>query len=94
MPKPASKLPTRGPTWPKIAFSLAIDEVAHDVQHVAAADGVAVDEGDDGDRQRADLALEVEHVEPGEPVAADVAAAVALVLLVAAGAERHVAGAR
>ena len=81
MPKPASKLPTCGPTWPKIAFSLAIGEVAHDVQDVAAADGVAVDEGDDRDRQRADLALEVEDVEARQPVAADVAAAA----LVAAG---------
>ena len=25
MPNPASKLPTRGPTWPKIALSLASD---------------------------------------------------------------------
>ena len=41
-------------------------EVAHDVEDVAAADRVAVDERDDRDRQRADLALEVEHVEAGQ----------------------------
>ena len=64
------------------------------MQHVAAADRVAVDQRDDRDRQRADLALEVEHVEAGDAVVVEVAALVALVLLVAARAERHVALAR
>ena len=67
-------------------------EVAHDLEDLAATDGVAVDERDDRDRQRPDLALEVEDVEPRQPVAADVAAAV-LEALVAARAERPVAGA-
>jgi hypothetical protein len=66
-------------------------QVAHDVEHVSAADRVPVDERDDRHRQRADLALEVEDVEARDPVVADVAAGVALVLLVAPRAERLVA---
>ena len=67
-------------------------QVADDVQHVAAADGVAVDEGDDDDGQRADEPLQVEDVEAGGAVRGDVAA-LALDGHVAAGAEGRVAGA-
>src|SRR5690606_33367467 len=67
-------------------------EVADHVQDVAAADSVAVDKGDDRDRQGADLTLEVQDVEPGDAVGSDVAPGVALVTLVAAGAERPVPG--
>src|SRR5690606_24506069 len=38
-------------------------EVADDVEDVAAADGPAVDGGDDGLRELPDAGLEVEHVE-------------------------------
>ena len=67
-------------------------QVAHDVQHVAAADRVARDHRDDRLRAAADLDLQVEHVEPadallGDLVVADVAV-VAADALVAAGAER------
>jgi hypothetical protein len=66
-------------------------EVAHHLENLAAADREAVDERDHRDRQRADLALEVQHVETGQPVATDVAAGRALVVVVATGAERDVA---
>ena len=65
-------------------------EVADDVQHMPAADGVAGDHGDDGLGDGADLFLQIEHVEARHAVAADVAG-VAAHLLVAAGAERLVA---
>src|SRR3954454_23756581 len=67
-------------------------EVADDLEDLPATDRVAIDERDDRDRQRPDLALEVEHVQPRKPVAPDVATSV-LEPLVAAGAERLVAGA-
>ena len=63
-------------------------EVAHDVQHVPAADRVARHHRDHRLRQAADLHLEVEHVEPADPVVTDVAV-VAPDALVAAGAERE-----
>src|SRR5438093_4443978 len=66
-------------------------EVAHDVEDVPAADRVAVDERDHRDRQRADEPLQVEDVEAGDAVRPDVAAA-SLHALVAARAERLVAG--
>ena len=53
------------------------------MEHVAAADGVARDHGDDGLGQRADLALEVEHVEARDAVVADVAALAADALIAA-----------
>ncbi len=56
------------------------------MQHVPAADGVARDHGDHRLRQRADLALQIEHVEARHAVVADVAP-VAAHALVAAGAE-------
>ena len=62
-------------------------EVAHDVQHVPAADRVTGDHRDDGLGQPPDLDLEVEDVEPADAVVADVAV-VAADPLVAAGAER------
>src|SRR3954447_4881067 len=68
-------------------------EIADDLEDLAATDRVAVDEGDDGDGQRSDLALEVQHIEPRKPVAPDVPASV-LEPLVAARAERLFAGAR
>ncbi len=61
------------------------------MQDVPATDRVAVHERDDRDRQRPDLALEVQHVEPGDAVAPDIATGVALVALVTAAAERLVA---
>ena len=67
-------------------------QVADDVQDVAAADGEAVDGGDDGFGQGADLFLHVEHGEARHAVAVEVAAA-ALDVHVAAGAEGDVAGA-
>ena len=51
---PASTLPTRGPVWPKIGGVGGDREVAEHVQHVAAADRVAVHHGDDGLRDVAD----------------------------------------
>ncbi len=62
-------------------------EVAHDVQHVAAADRVARDHRDHRLGQPADLHLQVEHVEPADAVVVAVAV-VAADALVAAGAER------
>ena len=62
------------------------------MEHVAAADRVAVHERYHRNRQRADLALQIEDVQPGDAVAADIAA-VAAGVLVAAGAEGLVAGA-
>ena len=50
-------------------------EVAHKVQYVAAAYGKAVDHGDDGLGERANLLLNVEHIKARHAVAADVAAA-------------------
>ena len=72
IPKPASKLPTCGPTWPKIGRQR---QIAHDVQNVAAADREAVHQRDNRDRQRPDLALQVQDVEASQPVVADVPAA-------------------
>ena len=60
---------------------------------MAAADGVAVDHGNDGLWQVAYLLLHVEHVEARHAVAAHVATA-ALDVHVAAGAEGLVAGSR
>ncbi len=62
-------------------------QVAHDVQHVTAADRVARDHRDHGLRQAPDLDLQIEHVEPADAlvVAVPVVAADALV---AARAER------
>ena len=62
-------------------------EVAHDVQHVAAADRVARDHRDHRLRQPADLHLQVEHVEAADAVVVAVAV-VAAHALVAARAER------
>jgi hypothetical protein len=68
-------------------------EVADHVQHVAAADGPAGHHGHDGLGQRADLLLQVEHVQAGHAVVTDVAL-IAAHALVAAGAEGLAAGAR
>ena len=58
------------------------------MEHVAAADGEAGDEGDDDFGHRPDEALEVEDVEARDAILAHVAAfLVATDLLVAAGAE-------
>ena len=67
-------------------------QVAHHLEDLAATDRVAVDQGDHGDGQGSDLALEVQDVEPGQTVRADIPAAL-LVALVAARAEGLVAGA-
>jgi len=61
------------------------------VEDVTAADGITVHKGYDGDRQRPDLALEVQDVQAGDPVAADVAS-VAADVLVPTGAERVFTG--
>ena len=70
-------------------------QVAHDVEHVAAADGVAGDHGDDRLRRAPDLHVEVGDVEAADALLAErVVADVARVApdpLVAAGAERLVA---
>ena len=50
-------------------------EVAHHMQHVAAADGPAVDHRHDGFGQTAYLHLHVEHREAGRALLVDVAAA-------------------
>src|SRR5581483_8892946 len=68
-------------------------QVADDVQHVAAADRVARDHGDDGLRQAPDLDLEVQHVQAADALGVDVAV-VAADPLVAAGAEGLRPGAR
>ena len=65
-------------------------QVADDVEDVAAADRVAGDHGDDRLGQAADFFLDVEDVEAGHAVLAEVAARAADAL-VAAGAERLVA---
>ena len=61
-------------------------QVAEQVQHLAAADGVARHEGDHHLGQAADQPLQVEHVEPGQARLIDVAA-IAAHALVAAGAK-------
>lgn len=61
-------------------------EIAHDMEHMPAADGVAGDHGDDGLRQGADLALDVEDVQARDAVFADVTG-VATHFLIAPGAE-------
>ena len=62
-------------------------EVAHDVQHVAAADRVPGDHRDHGLGKPTDLHLQVEHVEPADAVVVAVAV-VAAHALIAAGTER------
>src|SRR5262249_22609369 len=52
-------------------------QVAHHVEHVTAADGVAGDERDDDLGHRTDQLLHVEHVEPRYAFAVDVAAVAA-----------------
>ena len=59
-------------------------QVADNVQDVAAADGVAVYEGDDGLGQRADLLLHVQNVQPRDAVLAHIAAAILHVHVTAA----------
>ena len=90
-PKPPSNEPTFGPVWPKRALSAAIGEVAHDVEHVAAADRVARDHRHDRLRQPPDLHVQVGDEEAADAPLADlVVADVARVApgpLVAAGAE-------
>ncbi len=61
-------------------------EIADDVEDMAAADGVSCDHGDDGFRQGAELALDVEDVQARDTVFADISG-IATHLLVAAGAE-------
>ena len=94
MPKPGSTLPT--------AAGLSEDgrvggdrEVAHHVQHVAAADGVAVHHRDHWLRDVADHAVQRVHVHRpiGRVPRRPSIAAVASFLLIAAGAECLVAGA-
>ena len=53
------------------------------MQHVTAADRVARNHRDDRFRQRADLALKVEHVQPGHAVRAHVTALAAHALVAA-----------
>ena len=94
-PKPPSKLPTRGPVWPKTRVVGGDRQVADEVEDVAAADRVAGDHRDHRLRQAADLDLQVADVEAadallGDLVVADVAV-VAADPLVAAGAEGLVA---
>ena len=65
-PKPPSKLPTRGPVWPKRAFSAAIVRSQTRCRMWPAADRVARDHRDDRLRQAADLHVEVADVEPAD----------------------------
>ena len=92
MPKPASNEPTRGPVWPKTRGVGGDREVAEHVQHVAAADRVAVDRGDHRLGDLADQPVQVLDLEQARLRRAVVAGLGAL-LLVAAGAEGAVAGA-
>ena len=61
------------------------------MQHVPAADGVPVDERDDDLRQRSDLALQIEHVEPSHTFVVTIAG-LGLDVHVAAGAEGRIPG--
>src|SRR5438067_6197205 len=65
-------------------------DVADDVEHVPAADGVAGDHGHDRLRQAADLLLYVEDVEARDALGVDIAGLPAHALI-AAGAERLIA---
>ena len=61
------------------------------MEHVSTADGIAGDHGDDGFGDGADFFLEVQHIETGHAVRADVAG-VAADFLITAGAEGEVTG--
>ncbi len=96
-PNPPSNEPTRGPVCPKLRVVGGDRQVADEVQDVPAADRVARDHRDDGLRQAPDLDVEVADVQAPDAllrdlVVADVAV-VAADALVAARAERVVAGA-
>ena len=96
-PKPPSKLPDPRPGLAEARVLGRDRQVADQVQDVTAADRVARDHGHDRLRQPPDLHVEVADVEAadallGDLVVADVAV-VATDPLVAAGAERLVAGA-
>ena len=96
-PKPPSKLPTRGPGLAEDGVVGGDREVADEVQDLPAADGVAGDRRQHRLRQAADLQVQVAGVEAADALAGDlVVADVAVVAadpLVAAGAERLLAGA-
>jgi hypothetical protein len=92
LPKPASKEPTRGPGLAEAGVLGGDGQVADDVQDVAAADGDAVDRGDDGLGDVADETVEGLDLEEAALGGAVVAGFLAL-FLVAAGAEGLVAGA-
>jgi hypothetical protein len=62
-PRPASKLPTRGPVWPKAGVVGGNRQVADEVQHMATADGVAGDHRHHRLRAAANLHLQIEHIE-------------------------------
>ena len=92
MPKPASNEPTRGPFWPNARGVGGDRQVAQHVQHVAAADREAVDGGDHGLGDVADHAVQrLDLEQPG--LGRAVVAGLGALLLVAAGAERLLAGA-
>ena len=69
-------------------------QVAHDVQHVATADGVAGDHGDDRLGRATDLDLQIEHVQATDALVSHVVitdvAVVASDALIATRAERQV----
>ena len=50
-------------------------QVAHQVQHVSAPNGITVNHGNDGFWQRANLLLHIKHIEAGHTVTAHIAAA-------------------
>ena len=97
-PKPPSNEPTRGPGLAELRVLGRDRQVADEVEDVAAADGVARDHRDHGLRQAADLHVEVADVQAPDALLRDLViadvAVIAADALVAARAERLVAGAR
>jgi hypothetical protein len=69
-------------------------EVAEQVQHLAAADGVARHQGDHHLGQAADQPLQVEHVQPGQALFVDVAAVAPHALVTTGAKGMHPIGGR
>ena len=72
-PYPPSNEPTLGPVWPKTGVVGRDREVADEVEHMSAADGVAGHHGHDRLGQATDLDLQVEDVQPTDAVGTDIA---------------------
>src|SRR5438552_18546777 len=71
-PYPPSKLPTRGPVWPKRALSAAMVR-SQTTKNVPTADGISRHHRHHRLWQTADLDLEVEHVQPADALGVDIA---------------------